>query len=262
MANMIPLMQYLQDSPPAIPLGSVNPGPNTTNTAYGANNIQHVGIWTNFNLATIRQRYQTLLATTRLQPDPFPASPPQAINVEGLLRDHITEMLRPRIRRALRAGFHQLHASNLLNGLTPVSFSRGEAAATPNGYKPDIAYFIDASNPGSGPNRAPGDVKPSWKWSTAYRTGTPSQQREFRQVLSQVNWYMKQHISRYGVVITDLEMVAIRRLDDNGNLELSAPISWETHGTAQQPRLTIMLALWYLGMLAAQDQGHDRWSMS
>lgn len=36
------------------------------------------------------------------------------------------------------------------------------------------------------------------------------------QVLSQVNFYMKQHHARYGFVLTDLELVAIRRLDRNG----------------------------------------------
>ncbi|OJD22676.1 hypothetical protein ACJ73_05974 [Blastomyces percursus] len=147
-----------------------------------------------------------------------------------------------------------------LNGLTPLSLDVGEAALTPGGFKPDLAYFVQESF-GSGPNRAPGDVKPSWKWSTAMATGTDHDQTEFRQVLSQVNHYMKQHGSRYGFVLTDNELVAIRRLDGVGRLQLSTPISWESRGTAAQPRLTVMLALWYLGMLAAQDVGQDQWRL-
>ncbi|PGH29203.1 hypothetical protein GX50_08038 [[Emmonsia] crescens] len=261
MANLSSLMAYLQNAPPAIPtILHPNSGPNTTSTSYGASDICHVGEWINFNLATVCQRYQAHLMATMLPPDPFPASPPQPINSENPLRHRISDMLTPRIRRALRAGFDQLQAANQLDGLTPLSFDVGEAALTPNGFTPDLAYFVAASF-GSGPNRAPGDVKLSWKWSTAMATGTVYDQNEFYQVLSQVNYYMKQHESRYGFVLTDNELVAIRRLDGNGSLELSTPISWENYGTAAQPRLTVMLALWYLGMLAAQDLGQDRWRL-
>lgn len=260
MANPISLMAYLQNAPPAIPtLPPPNPGPNTTSTSYRASDIHSVGVWINFTLATVRQRYQAHLMTTMLPPDPFPVSPPQPSS-ENPLRHRISDMLTTRIRRALRTGFNQLQAVNQLNGLTPLSFDVGEAASTPGGFTPDLAYCVAASF-GSGPNRAPGDVKPSWKWSMAMATGTAHDRNEFRQVLSQVNHYMKQHGSRYGFVLTDIELVAIRRLDGNGSLELSTPISWDSLGTAAQPRLTVMLALWYLGMLAAQDLGQDRWRL-
>ncbi|KNG86315.1 hypothetical protein ANOM_005214 [Aspergillus nomiae NRRL 13137] len=41
-----------------------------------------------------------------------------------------------------------------------------------------------------------------------------------RPCVSQVNFYMKQNYTRYGFIITDRELVAIRRLDRNGNLDL------------------------------------------
>lgn len=85
-------------------------------------------------------------------------------------------------------------------------------------------------------------------------------QNVFKQVLSEVNWYMKQHRARYGFVLTNTELVAIRRLDDHGRLELSTPVPWEAHGQ-NGPRVTIPPALWYMGMLAAQDQGPERWRM-
>ncbi|RWQ93429.1 hypothetical protein C8Q69DRAFT_500646 [Paecilomyces variotii] len=50
------------------------------------------------------------------------------------------------------------------------------------------------------------------------------------------------------------ELVAIRRLDGNGNLELSDSIPWETHGSATHPVLTVALALWYIGMLASDNR--------
>ncbi|ODH12612.1 hypothetical protein ACO22_08093 [Paracoccidioides brasiliensis] len=72
---------------------------------------------------------------------------------------------------------------------------------------------------------------------------------------------MNQHNSRYGFLVTNQELVAIRKLDENGNLELAQPILWTTGGTATQPRLTVMLALWYIGMLASHDQGVNNWQM-
>ena len=40
----------------------------------------------------------------------------------------------------------------------------------------------------------------------------------------------------------------------NGNLELAPPIPFRIAGTAEQPQLTVTLALWYIGMLAAEHQ--------
>lgn len=91
--------------------------------------------------------------------------------------------------------------------------------------------------------------------------GTNNERREYRQVFSQLNWYLKQHRARYGFILTDEELVAVKRLDNNGNLLLSQSIYWHVGGTANNPQLTVLLALWYLGMLAAQDQGPNQWSM-
>lgn len=47
------------------------------------------------------------------------------------------------------------------------------------------------------------------------------QRREFRKALSQVTWCIKQRYARYRFILTDREVVAIRRLDTNEDLELS-----------------------------------------
>lgn len=119
-----------------------------------------------------------------------------------------------------------------------------------------MLQFFDPSLPASTrPNRLPGDAKPSYKWSMGLRNHpAASKETEFKQVLSQVNFYMKQHHARYRFVLTDLELVAVRRLDMNGNLQLSDYIPWTASGTALQPRLIVLLGLWYLGMLASRDQ--------
>jgi len=73
---------------------------------------------------------------------------------------------------------------------------------------------------------------------------------------------MKQHHARYGYILTDRELVAIRRRDRDGNLDLSLRIPWSRQGTAQQPQLTVLLALWYLGMLAATNGGLTGWYLN
>ncbi|ODH20942.1 hypothetical protein ACO22_05766 [Paracoccidioides brasiliensis] len=92
--------------------------------------------------------------------------------------------------------------------------------------------FAVALPAGTGPNRAPGDVKPSWKWSTALATHPLLGIRnEYRQALSQVNWYMRQHNSRHGFLLTNRELVVFRRVDDSGNLELVPPIPFTSGGS-------------------------------
>lgn len=187
MANQITLMQYLQRGPPAIPTNPPSsPGPNTTNHAYGWEDISSVNHWNTFNLQTVVQRYGQLLTTTAIQNEPMPTSPPQAVNSENLIRYRVSTYLKDRVRRALRSGF--THGGNVLNGLTPLSFNGGEAACVIQQYRPDTAYFDPAIPVGTGWNRAPGDMKPSWKWSTNLRTSQDVRDRqEYHQVLSQVN---------------------------------------------------------------------------
>ncbi|KKK19015.1 hypothetical protein P175DRAFT_0503250 [Aspergillus ochraceoroseus IBT 24754] len=186
MANQVSLLTYLQVALPAIPANPPQPsGPNTTNDSYSFQDIHNLTIWEEFNLANILQTYQTVLTTSSLAADPFPTSPPNAINSENPLRHRITEMISTRLRRALRTGFASLSAVKQMNGLTILSFDVGEAARTIGTYTPDIAYFTAGSQPGTSWNRAPGDVKPSWKWDTAMSSGTNYQRKEYRQALSQ-----------------------------------------------------------------------------
>ncbi|OOF98428.1 hypothetical protein ASPCADRAFT_205663, partial [Aspergillus carbonarius ITEM 5010] len=125
-----------------------------------------------------------------------------------------------------------------MNGLTALSFDVGEHAQLIESFTPDIAYFMETLSSGNGPNRAPGDVKPSWKWSTALAAHPRlSMRTEYRQALSQVNYYMEQHGSRYGFLLTDRELVVFRRVDDDGNLELAPAIPWVRGGTDEEPQL-------------------------
>ncbi|KAH1347497.1 hypothetical protein LV164_007205 [Aspergillus fumigatus] len=259
MATQVSLFSYLQAAPPVIPASPPsNPSRNTTNTAYGADDIRSTAVWPGFDLQTILQRYEALLMQVQLPADPMPISPSRGVPTETALREKLD--VYPRVRRALRAAFQHLATVGQMNGSTALEFGSGDFAKVIDGFRPDTAYFVSALPSATGPNRAPGDIKPSWKWSTAMASHRiPGYRAEYRQALSQVNFYMKQHRSRYGFILTDRELVVFRRRDNNGNLELASPTPFTAGGTAQQPQLTVLMALWYLGMLAAQDQGVDRW---
>lgn len=94
--------------------------------------------------------------------------------------------------------------------------------------------------PATEPNRAPGDLKPSHKWSPLLNQ---SRTEGVQQPLSQAHWYMNRHRAKYGFILTDRELVAIHRVDDDGHLLLSNAIPLEPQKTAAQPQLTVLLAL-------------------
>ncbi|RAK86068.1 hypothetical protein BO79DRAFT_271216, partial [Aspergillus costaricaensis CBS 115574] len=138
--------------------------------------------------------------------------------------------------------------------LTVVDFGEGELARIVDQYTPDLAFYDPQDNPSNRPNRLPGEIKPSYKWSRALQDAPREYgQTQFLQALSQINWYMEQNETQYGFILTDRELVAIKRLDDDGRLELSETVPWSTRGSEESPRLTVLLALWYLGMLAANN---------
>jgi hypothetical protein len=263
MANIISLMEYVQVGLPFLPLGNPPQSQdNTANTDYSANDISHVGHWSDFNLINILNHYGPLLAEARIQEERISGSPPHPINGKMGLEFRYAEYLQGRVIRALQSRFELLVSHDQLKNQTIVSFGEGELVQSPDDSTPsDTAYFASHLPWSTRPNRLPGILKPSYEWLLAWRDApnvVEQKRKEFKQVLSEVNWHMIQHSARYGLVLTDCELVAIRRLDKKGNLELSDSIPWTTQGTADAPKLTVLLALWYLGMLAADN---DRWRL-
>ncbi|KAL2811076.1 hypothetical protein BDW59DRAFT_155582 [Aspergillus cavernicola] len=243
------LLQYLSVGLPPIPIGGTAPSRNTTNPRYGANDITQVLSWPEFNRSTIIQRYGAILQTKHIQIDSF-RSPPAAIRDEPQFHIRFAELVLPRVRRSLRAAFEQLAPELPTRRLSPITFDGGSAANIIDLFRPDTAFIVVGSS-ASGHNRAPGDLKVSWKWQSSMRySQAVIEQREYKQVLAQVNFYMRQHNARYGYILTNTELVAIKRLDGNGRLAVSTAIPW---ASGDGGRISVLLALWYLGMLAAED---------
>lgn len=138
--------------------------------------------------------------------------------------------------------------------LSPVTFDGGSAASIIDLFRPDTAFKAVEGCAAPSPNQALGDLKVSWKWQSSWRySQTLTEQREYKQVLAQINFYMRQHNARYGYNLTDTELVAVKRLEGSGRLAVSRAVPWTRGGVGV---LSVLLALWYLGMLAAED---GRW---
>ncbi|OOF90492.1 hypothetical protein ASPCADRAFT_400776 [Aspergillus carbonarius ITEM 5010] len=208
------LLDYLSVGLPPIPVGGTAPSRNTTNPRYGAEDIHEVVSWLEFNYSTIIQRYGVPLQSKQIQSEPI-ASPPASIRDEPQLR-------------SLRAAFEQLAPELAMRRLSPVTFDGGSAASIIDLFRPDTAFTAVGGSAASSPNRAPGDLK----------------------VLAQVNFYMRQHNAQYGYILTDTELVAVKYLEGSGRLAVSTAVPWTRGGVGV---LSVLLALWYLGMLAAED---------
>lgn len=133
----------------------------------------------------------------------------------------------------------------------------GGSARVIDQFRPDTAFIVVGASLSTGVNRAPGDLKVSWKWRSSMRfSQSLADQREYKQVLAQVNFYMDQHRARYSFLLTNVELVAVKRLNSDGSLAVATPILWTSGGVGQ---LSVLLGLWYIGMLAAED---DHWALS
>jgi hypothetical protein len=109
----------------------------------------------------------------------------------------------------------------------------------------------------AGQLRLVGEIKVSWKWSSTWRTAKPDtvKSTEFRQVLSQVHYYMNVHGTRYGYVLTDREFVAIKRVGEQfGDIMISKAVRWRGGGCGG---MSLALASWFLHKLAAEETGWD-----
>jgi hypothetical protein len=152
----------------------------------------------------------------------------------------------------------------LLPGYQRLVYGRSGMARQIMRFQPDRASVeLAAQNNNPYPlNRSPGDIKCSWKWRTEWQhIGNPDDQEytQFRQVLTQLQFYMRQHGARYGYILTDEELLCVRRPGPAGELELAAPVQWGAHHVPGQgqPGLTIALALVALHLLAGDPTQWD-----
>nr|POF18566.1 hypothetical protein CFP56_63110 [Quercus suber] len=127
---------------------------------------------------------------------------------------------------------------------------------------------------GDGRGRVIGIVKCYDQWHSGMRNGLNTEKVKYLQGLAHLQRFMREHETRYGFIITEIEVVCVRaggapsatsNVPIFGHLEVAAPVQISTIGTGPggNIRMTAGLALWWLHMLAKEQPlpGQYHWKM-
>ncbi|USW55126.1 hypothetical protein Slin15195_G084450 [Septoria linicola] len=128
---------------------------------------------------------------------------------------------------------------------------------------------------GDGRGRVVGIVKSYDQWNSGYRNGSPIDKIRYLEHLAHLHRFMREHGTRYGFIMTEIELVCVRAggppssADDNiplfGYLEVAPPVQISASGLNEDGslKMTADLALWYLHMLAKEQPfpGQFHWKV-
>lgn len=138
------------------------------------------------------------------------------------------------------------------NHFTPVECGNASEACQIQGLISDLVFYAALREPTQRIVRLPGDPKLYKKWRRAFESQAQNEV-EFKQVLSQLKRYMEDTDAQYGFILTGRGLVPVTRDCDN-ILYLAQTAKWSSPPSSSAgPRLTLLMALWYLGMLTCDD---------
>ncbi|ATY58298.1 hypothetical protein A9K55_002387 [Cordyceps militaris] len=261
--NTVTLMQFLQNDPNQFRYYHRGQTKTiTTNESFNIAIPHEIYPWPEFSLGYIMSRFGNLLSNVQLATDAQPGTPPPRFAAEDYLRELVAIYADRPVRRALASTFAHMAANPDPEwvGLTPTTLGAGTSAVTISQFTPDRAMHDPSVDRPI--NRLPGEIKPSWKFKWAWANAPDGPDRGMaKEVLSQLGFYMAQQGyqkthsgAKYGFMLTDQELVAFRKVSQR-TLCMSERVPWGGCREPGQPeRLTVLLALWYLGMLASHDE--------
>lgn len=210
--------------------------------------IRNTRPWTSFNM-------QTILATgdvDRLLRTPMPQSclPEPLIDPELLHRGDRLSFL------TIVRDYFCIKVTDALRQSTGRSQALSMILGAEMGEICDVTGVYQSDSRPNGQVRVAGLVKSCREWSTMMQAGGDEKRREYLQVFSQLQRYMRDLGTRYGYILTEQELVCVRIATDDHNrpifgcLEIAPPIQWNQHSTS---RLSICLGLWFIHFLAKRD---------
>lgn len=231
-------------------------GPVTKNPKYVNLGGNELSIWHDFTFQNIEAAYSHLFSIGPIRseaPFPFPRGSPAEIKGEANV-DSIADMWNRLICRfPLKLGCQRLQTDL---GLVPVEISMGlkkNSSQPLDGAKamlPDWSIYLKNQ-----PQTIAvwGDSKCSSKWnSDPSATDEGNYYWPFRQMAT----YCVNDDTRYGYIITPVELVVMRIIRDTNAIDgfrvQYQSIPWEEHGPQV---LTVNLALWALAMMSV-NEGH------
>ncbi|OAA66025.1 hypothetical protein ISF_03863 [Cordyceps fumosorosea ARSEF 2679] len=265
----VTLMQFLQNDPNALRYYHRGQRPTTTsNKLFEIAAVREIRAWPEFSLQNIVNRFGNLLNNVQIATDVQPVTPPPRFAAEDYLRELVAIYADRPVRRALASTFEHMtadpnHPDPDLAGRTPTTLGAGSSAKLISKFVPDRAIYDPSLDEPI--NRLPGEIKPSWKWKWDWAIAEGSARSSMALVrLSQLTFYMLQQGyrephsgARYGYMLTDQELVAFRKISRRV-ICMSERVPWGGQQGNGPERLTVLLALWYLGMLASDD---DDWNL-
>ncbi|KAI1909280.1 hypothetical protein LOZ61_004437 [Ophidiomyces ophidiicola] len=200
------LLEFLTARDPVLDRSRATKGPNTFNAEW--DKIDHVGDWLDFNFENLIAMLEPILNHQfhqhELDIPPQPARATLRIVDEKSVTNLLSKSTHTRVDCALEKAFHLLAGR-----MMPISWaSGGHAKSTDEVTFPDWAG-IDLNDEFPAVSRVPGDTKVSGKWHTNMRHDTTS--IEFLKPLCQVMNYAKIFNTRYAYVVSDSEVVCLRR---------------------------------------------------
>jgi hypothetical protein len=246
-----PLIRHLTDH--------INGG-NTTSRSYewDYTDIRRVESWDLFCLETLRIRFGSLFDLRILSTSLVEVVLDNYLNIRS---EHQLEILLhmtrfTRVNIALKSiNIHLSQTPHLLDTFDKISERHVISPGLQYGAgKPDLAFHLYTDQAQLCPITV-GDIKLYAKWSyNRWKSLSLEDHIDFRQVLAQINYYMRMRKCRYAIAITEVECTAIYRVPGyNGWLKLSEPfpVEWADNiGRDGSEVMTANVALFGLSLWA------------
>ncbi|KAK6582906.1 hypothetical protein PZA11_005314 [Diplocarpon coronariae] len=239
--------------------------------------IRQIRPWTAFNPATIARipGLQGLLSIP-LPASTFPTPPRTSLQpeTEAELLSICDAFYTTKLNAALSLSLGPRH---LAMRAASAPSRRPRPGAAGDAVPSFTSHYTDDASPlfsGRGLGRVVGLVKSFDRWNSGMRVEGNHRKVEYLRGLAHLHRCMRDHGCRYGFLLTEIELVVVRNGSDAvphfGYLEIQAvqlaaaadpfaqaehsfALAGEVDGEPAAPRMTALLALWYLHMLARDD---------
>lgn len=265
------VMDYLTEPNPAPSLIQKVAKPDTSQVSHFWFDIRNLRTWSDFTIGTISS-IPGLLDLLNIDVSMKALPNPAPVNLSPESSAQLTEICAlhhaTKVNAALKVAQGEKHIA--MRTLRPGLSTRQQPEFIAN-YQSDGEKTIY----GDGRGRVVGIVKSYNQWNSGFRNGSPIDKIRYLEHLAHLHRFMREHGTRYGFIMTEIEVVCVRMggpasplhsdhtADNNvpffGYLEVSPPVqvsasnSPDENGQCDSLKMTAGLALWYLHMLAKEQ---------
>nr|POE89834.1 hypothetical protein CFP56_20303 [Quercus suber] len=233
--------------------------------------VRNVRAWSDFSIATISaipelRRLLQIPVVLRDLPEPVKVNtnPETAVQLADLCAFHHAVKVNAALKITQGSGTHIA-----MRSLRSAPGARAQPEFV-SSYQTDQDRTIF----GDGRGRVIGIIKCYEQWNSGMRNGQNPEKVKYLQSLAHLQRFMREHETRYGFIMTEIELVCVRvggapsdtsNVPLFGHLEVAASVQISASGTGPggNMKMTAGLALWWLHMLAKERPipGQYHWKM-